>query len=100
VCLPGTVAIHGILREADGCIWLVQANDREPRIVWPLGFTARFDPFVVLNSAGLAMARDGDLLLAGGFGPLPGEADACGRSEYVVLEEPVPRGVPGATIPP
>jgi len=94
------VAVHGILREEDGCIWLVQQNGMELRIVWPLGYAAQFNPFVVYDAGGRPIARDGDLLLAGGFGPSSGPADECGRAAYAVLEEPVPSGIPGATIPP
>lgn len=99
VCVAATVALHGILHEENGCIWYTLANEVNYRVVWPFGYSADFDPFVVYNNSGMPVARDGDLLLAGGWAPEPGEPDLCGRSIFVTLAD-VPNGIPDATIPP
>lgn len=56
-----------------------------------MGYSARFEPFVVYNNQGEEVARDGDWLIAAGGGPFEGEADACGRTAYVVFSPDVTR---------
>lgn len=68
---------------------MVLQSGATARIVWPFGYYARFDPFVVFDNAGREVARDGTGLRAGGDGPLDGDSDRCGRTTYVVLFDPI-----------
>lgn len=94
-CVEVGVAMFGTLLEKDGCVWMIRDNGEEVRIVWPFGYSATFEPFVVFDNAGAEVARDGDYVRAEGAGPSQGDADACGRTLYVVLAPPVVRGGPG-----
>lgn len=64
---------------------MVLDNRLQVRVLWPSGYSARFEPFVVFDDAGKEVARSGDLLHAGGEGPFVGEADSCGRGLWVML---------------
>lgn len=78
--------MFGTLHEADGCIWLVlEGSDQEVRIVWPDGYGARYTPFAVFDAGGRRVATSGDAIHADGSGPFTGEADDCGRTEWVAL---------------
>lgn len=88
-CVEVGHAVFGMLRESEGCVWYVLDNGTEVRIIWPFGYSAQFDPFIVFDNAGRAVAKDGDSLRAEGDGPLDGAVDACGRSRYVVLADPI-----------
>lgn len=80
-----------MLQEDRGCMWLVEVggDGREVRIVWPEGYTARFNPFVVFDAQGREVARAGDMLRASTIDPLSGDPDACGRSLWIPLLEPI-----------
>ncbi len=67
----------------------VGGDGREVRIVWPEGYTAQFSPFVVFDAQGREVARAGDVLRASTIDPLPGDPDACGRSLWIPLAEPI-----------
>jgi hypothetical protein len=86
LCVATGHAVFGTLHEADGCIWLVlEGSDQEVRIVWPNGYTARYEPFAVFDAGGRRVATTGDAIHADGSGPNLGEADDCGRTEWVAL---------------
>jgi hypothetical protein len=57
----------------------------EASVLWPFGYSAGFDPFVVYDNSGKAVGRDGVWLHAGGTGPFDGPADACGRARWVMV---------------
>ena len=82
-------AILGTLREDGGCIWLELENGDEVRVIWPLGYSAAIDPFAVYDDSGSIVAKAGESILAEGSDPASGGADDCGRTEFVVLAEPV-----------
>jgi hypothetical protein len=85
-CVATGHAVFGTLHEADGCIWLVlEGSDQAVRIVWPDGYTARYEPFAVFDAGGHRVATSGDVIHADGSGPYLGEADDCGRTEWVAL---------------
>lgn len=88
-CADAGYALFGVLHEAEGCVWYVLENGTEVRVVWPFGYSAQHDPFIVYDNAGREVARNGDSLQADGTGPVDGETDACGRSKYVTLVDPV-----------
>ena len=94
-CVDTGRALNGVLHEANRCVWYVLENGDDVRVVWPLGYSASFDPFVVYNNSGAEVARDDSSLVVGGAGPSDGESDACGRSRFVSFVEPVTRsGLP------
>lgn len=95
-CVEAGRAVFGTLHEADGCVWYVLDNGTEARVVWPFGYSASYDPFIVYDNSGREVARDGDALEAAGSGPQEGDADACGRTQYVVLIDPIRRATASA----
>jgi hypothetical protein len=70
---------------ASRCVYAVQAGGAEVNIWWPVGFNATVDPFVVYNSRGMVIARDGEPVeFTGGVVtddqiPLPPGCDPRGR---------------------
>ena len=57
--------VHAILRTDPGQrdpVWLVDGNGNRLSVVWPAGFTVRFDPppAVLLNERGEVVATEGD----------------------------------------
>lgn len=75
-------APKGILREAQGCIWLA-AGGNEYRVYWPAGYTAQTTPLVVFNADGAPVAKEGDEIAFALRDT--GDTDACGRSGSVVV---------------
>jgi hypothetical protein len=94
-CIETGHAVNGVIQESDRCISYVLDNGVEVRVIWPFGYSAIFDPFVVYDNSGKEVARDGDALLVAGDGPLEGQSDDCGQDKYVILAEPVTRQHPG-----
>lgn len=92
-CVYAGRAVFGTIHEDEGCIYMVLENGRRVRVVWPFGYSARLDPFVVYDNTGLEVARDGDELRPEGDGPLAGAPDECGMTSYVVLIDPVRRAL-------
>lgn len=88
-CVDTGHAVFGTLHQQSGCIWLVLENGIEARIVWPYGYSARLDPFAVFDNAGKEVAHGGDELRPNGVGPQTGDPDTCGRSSFVVINDPV-----------
>lgn len=56
--------LEGVLRgsaEVDDPVWLQLADGKRASIVWPSGFTIRFDPDLILsNELGSEVAREGE----------------------------------------
>jgi hypothetical protein len=48
-----------------GCVWLVDPYERLT-VIWPNGFSVRWDPLRVYRPGGELLAREGDLLRMGG----------------------------------
>jgi len=48
-----------------GCVWLEEARLRFA-VLWPQGYSAQFDPLRLINERGEVIAREGDLIRAGG----------------------------------
>lgn len=88
-CVDAGYAVFGILHESKGCIWYSLGTVQDVRVIWPMGYSAHFDPFIVYNNQGDEVARDGDWLQVAGGGPFEGDADVCGRSSFVVFSDPV-----------
>jgi hypothetical protein len=79
-------AILGDLHERDGCVWIVMDGSRvEAQVVWPYGYSARFDPFTVFDNAGKVVASDGDQIYGDGWGPTAAKPDTCGRDQQISL---------------
>jgi hypothetical protein len=93
VAAPGIPCVYaghlvvGVLHERDACVWI--ATPLEAQVLWPFGYSARFDPFMVFDNAGNVVAREGDEISAEGWGPTPAEPDACGRDQQYSLVEPL-----------
>ena len=89
LCVDAGHAILGTLYEGGGCIWSVLDNGDQVRLVWPYGYSAQMNPFVVFDNNGQSVLQAGDRFLAGGSGPFVGDLDTCGRQSYVVLNNPI-----------
>jgi hypothetical protein len=52
----------------DGAVrtWLVDQHGQLQLLILPAGFTARFDPFELLNERGDVVAKGGDVVTVGG----------------------------------
>jgi hypothetical protein len=94
-CVFAGHAVFGTLHEAGECIWMVTETGSEVRVIWPYGYSAQFKPFVVFDNGGKEVARDGDRLEPEGTGPFEGDADSCGRTQYVYLIHPMTRAATG-----
>lgn len=61
--LRGDVGIDG------GCVWIdTEASEPRVAILWPRGYSARFDPVRVYGPDGQLLARGGDRVTLGGGG--------------------------------
>lgn len=77
---PGDPALlrllTGVLRggwvgSGEFCCWVEGESGETVPVIWPSGFSARLDPFELLNPAGEVAARLGDkLTLCGGLLPV------------------------------
>jgi hypothetical protein len=65
------VVFHGSQVGADTLVWVDDPNQRQVALVWPHGFSVRFDPQLqLLDGDGSIVARDGDTIeLGGAFDP-------------------------------
>jgi hypothetical protein len=80
-------------RTTDGaCAWL--GTKRQP-FIWPVGYSVRFDPVVLVDSNGRVVAHEGDnLAVGGGFGTVtvPSPCARVGQSAWFSnYAEPVER---------
>lgn len=71
-----------------GCVWLEDAGSRFA-VLWPPGYSARFDPLRLVNERGDVIAREGDLIRSGG-GNYIEPMERCGvAGDHVLrLQEP------------
>ena len=98
---PGDPALLGMLvgvlrgdwvGSGEFCVWVERESGEVVPVMWPSGFSARLDPFELVNPEGAVAARIGDTLtLVGGL--LPAIASQpCGLGQddafYVMQELP------------
>jgi hypothetical protein len=50
--------------------WLVDPNGQLELLILPAGFSARFDPFELLNEQGQVVAKGGNVVTVGGSYPV------------------------------
>lgn len=78
--------------------WLLGSDGARHRILWPTGYSARFDPALeLIGPGGVVVAREGDRLELGGGVGADGRFDACGQIGVVsatLLPEPAPTPTP------
>jgi hypothetical protein len=68
--------------------WMIRPDGRRQELVWPLGYSARFDPALeVLDDRGQVVAREGSLVTGGC--PMP-----PGDSMWVEFNPPQPPATP------
>lgn len=60
-----------------GCLWLEISGGRELAVVWPQGYSARFNPVELIGPDGSVVAEQGARLALGGGGQ-PGQLERCG----------------------
>lgn len=75
-------------RTADPPVWAAFGEHRAP-IVWPPGYTAAFDPdLIVIAPDGRIIAHDGDSLEDGPRNDWPGLFICAGWGEVWIWEDP------------
>jgi hypothetical protein len=66
------------------CVWL-EVEGAKRSVVWPAGFSARFDPLELVGPAGESLARSGDLLVLDAADVPNFAMDRCRVSQDVVI---------------
>lgn len=96
--------LRGDAERGGGCLWLEEfPSGGIIAVVWPPGYSARFDPVELVGPDGDVMAREGDLIGLAGGSLSHGNAQSCdmGLDErwfaHEVLTDPE---LPGESPPP
>lgn len=78
--------LYGALRgdPVTQCVWIEQNGGELASVLWPPGWTARFEPLELLDAAGAVVATEGDRLQLTGSGASTGEDwTGCDVTDYV-----------------
>jgi hypothetical protein len=84
VGVPADPVRTAVLHESSGCVW-VETDGQKARPLWPSGFTAGREPFIVYDRSGREIGRDGTQISTPMLGPDSLAFDGCGLTLTINL---------------